>query len=91
MTGEWGEYITVNGNRTFFVPDLALPSVEEISDSDCTEWSDVSWQVSRGASASDKGRAGADRVCVKHAHKYPELNAGLVRLRMLLDDPLVQL
>eukprot|EP01046_Picozoa_sp_COSAG06_P002115 COSAG06_NODE_72_length_25897_cov_9.227382_9_plen_527_part_00 len=75
--GVWGEYVTLNGNRTF-VPELVLPSVEELEDADCVEW------------APPKAQNAAP-VCVRHAHKHYSLHAGLIRLRLLLADPIVRL
>jgi hypothetical protein len=77
--GVWGtsKYVTLNGNRTF-VPELVLPSVEELEDADCVEW------------APPKAQNAAP-VCVRHAHKHYSLHAGLIRLRLLLADPIVRL
>ena len=75
-----GQYVLINGNRTF-VPPLTLPTIEALIDADCLQWATPA-----------KGRSHVEHptICLRYAHKYPRLNALLVRHRMLMHDPVVK-
>ena len=74
-----GQYIQINGNRTF-IPALNLPTIETLIDADCLKW----------AAQAKGSNVGQPAVCLRYTHKYPRLNALLVRHRMLMDDPVVK-
>lgn len=76
-----GQYLNVNGNRTF-VPELRLPSIDDLIDADCIQWT-----------APAKGLTDLKQTatCLRYAHRCSRLNALLVRFRMLMTDPLVKL
>lgn len=69
------QYVTINGTQTL------LPTVEDLIDADCLTWATPA-----------KGRTNFEQpaTCLRYAHKHARLNALLIRLQMLMEDPVVK-